>query len=93
MEINLNVCYGQPNCAPRKTIERFFYPDIPKLQYVYINNSFEFSSKDIENPVKPFADDSLFWPLELKRTVETNLYLRKAQFTMNNRSWFKYGSV
>jgi hypothetical protein len=74
-----------PQCASKEKIEQFFYPNTPKLQYVYVNSSFEFSAKDISKPVKLFADDSFFFPLELTRQIQTNLYLRQSQFTIEKQ--------
>ena len=81
----MKLCYGKPECASKEKIEQFFYPNTPKLQYVYVNSSFEFSAKDISKPVKLFADDSFFFPLELTRQIQTNLYLRQSQFTIEKQ--------
>lgn len=84
------MCYNQPFCSPRKDIEAYFYPVIPKLQYVFVNSSVEYSKAEMKNPVKQFTDDSLFWPVELQRQVQTNLYLRDSKLSMNE-SWYKFG--
>lgn len=44
----------------------------------------------MKNPVKQFTDDSLFWPVELERQIETNLYLRDSSLAMN-KSWYEFG--
>ena len=65
---------------------------MPKLQYIYINSSIEYSKEALKNPVKTFADDSLYWPLDINRKVEANIFLREGDLTLNE-SWHKLGTT
>ena len=38
VEFNINVCFGRPICAPPDEIEKWFYPEVPKLQVIYTNS-------------------------------------------------------
>ena len=77
IEINLHVCFNQPDCSSRQEIEKYFSAlNIPKLQYVFVNSSVKYSKEEMKSPIQQFTDDSLFWPVELGRQVQTNLYLR-----------------
>ena len=44
----------------------------------------------MKSPVIRFTDDSLFWPVELQRQVQTNLYLRESKLSLNE-NWYKFG--
>jgi hypothetical protein len=64
---------------------------MPKLQYIYINSSIEYSKEALKDPVKTYADDSLFWPLDINRKLETNIFLREGKLSLNE-SWHKFGT-
>jgi hypothetical protein len=42
--------------------------------------------------VKTYADDSLFWPLDINRKVEANIFLREGNLSLNE-SWRKLGTT
>lgn len=64
---------------------------MPKLQYIYINSSIEYSKEALKDPVKTYADDNLYWPLDINRKVEANIFLREGRMTFNE-SWHKLGT-
>lgn len=66
---------------------------MPKLQYIYINSSIEYSKEALSHgdSVKTYADDSLYWPIDINRKVEANIFLRKGDLTFNE-SWHKFGT-
>lgn len=57
---------------------------------MFINTAIEYSKAEISNPIKLFADDSLFFPLDFSRQQQANMYLREANLQIS-KSWYKLG--
>ncbi|MEY4079334.1 MAG: hypothetical protein RIS80_1103, partial [Actinomycetota bacterium] len=74
----------------QKEIEQFFNVNQPKVQYMFINTAIEYTKDHISSPVKNFADDSVFFPIDLKRQSQANLYMRKADLGLG-KSWYAAG--
>ena len=53
---------------------------------IYINTAMEINKEEWLNPIKGFADDSLFFPIDPHQSKEVNIYLRQAHLVMDN-SW------
>ena len=90
VSINLNLCVGDKSCASQKEIEQFFDVNHPKVQYTFINTAIEYTKGQISHPVKHFADDNLFFPIDLGRQSQANLYIRKADLS-HGKSWYQLG--
>lgn len=90
IEINLNICYDKPHCAPVEEIEAYFYPNIAKLAYVFTNSFIDYNKQERQAPIKLYADDKIFYPLDLRKQTQTNFYIRESHLRASS-SWWKIG--
>lgn len=58
---------------------------------MFINTAIEYTKDQVNSPVKNFADDSVFFPLDLNRQSQANLYLRKGDLGIG-KSWYVGGA-
>lgn len=87
VEVNLVICQGRNDCASKKEIEAFFFPNIAKLQFIYSNSAISFEPSDISQPIKVFADDKIFYPLDIRKQIQTNMYLRECHLSASTNWW------
>lgn len=58
---------------------------------MYVNSVVEFSKEDIDSPIKYYADDTLFYDIDLATYNAVNLYLRQSELSVS-KSWLWYGN-
>ena len=57
---------------------------------IYLNSAVEIKKEVWNDPIKHFADDSLFFPLTVTEQKECNIFVRKSHLRMS-KGWASMG--